>query len=206
MNAFVYGFGPFAGVERNPAEDVVRSLSDFDARGTSLQREVLPVSYQAARERLEEVLAASRFDLVLGFGVAPGSEAFRVERVAHNRVDTSALDVDGVLPDSELIVTTGSATLPARIDASRLIAALSEIGIPAVASDDAGRYLCNYVFYLTSVLANPDCSVGFVHVPMASEFLVPGERTSSVPLRAIRQGAAAVLTAALDSAASPQRS
>lgn len=182
---------------RNPSEDVVHSLSDLDLLGARLQGEVLPVSYRATRERLEAVTDASRFDLVLGFGVAVGSDAFRIEEVAHNRVDMMMPDVDGVLPASELIVTGGNGALPARVDTARLIAALSEIGIPVVASSDAGRYLCNFAFYLTSVLTGRDCCVGFVHVPIATEFSAPGE--SSLPLRVIREGAAAVVSAALES-------
>jgi len=197
-SALVYGFGRFAGVEQNPSENIVHWLGEVEREGVRIHAELLPVSYRETRKRLEQILRSTPFELVLGFGVAVGAADVRVERFARNRADMTATDIDGRLSDAESIQPGAAGLLPARIDVNRLELALAAIGVPCKISDDAGLYLCNYAFYLTSHLAGANCRVGFVHVPMATEFIVAGDRTSSLPLVVLHDVACAALDAALD--------
>jgi pyroglutamyl-peptidase len=197
-DALVYGFGRFAGVERNPSENIVHWFGGVEREGVRIHAEVLPVSYRETRKRLEQILRSAPFELVLGFGVAVGATDVRIERFARNRADMTAADVDGRLPDAESIQPGAAELLPAGIDVTRMKLALTATGAPCSISDHAGLYLCNYAFYLTSHLAGVNCRVGFVHLPMATEFMAAGDRTFSLPLVVLRDVASAYLDAAQD--------
>jgi pyroglutamyl-peptidase len=77
-------------------------------------------------------------------------------------------------------------------------------GIPAVASRDAGGYLCNYLFYgLMHLLAAEDSGAigGFVHVPQLPEqVLSSGE--PSLPLETSVRAVGLVLDATARAATS----
>jgi pyrrolidone-carboxylate peptidase len=91
-------------------------------------------------------------------GLRGDGTTFYLERVAHNEIGSTP-DVRGVVRGPAAIEPGGPATL-----ATTLFDHPTP-DLPSHAhSDDAGCYLCNYLYY-RALLRFPDRRVGFVHVP-----------------------------------------
>lgn len=68
----------------------------------------------------------------------------------------------------------------------RMYKTLKERNIPVALSDNAGRYVCNYVYYLAyhqlKILEN-NSRAGFIHVPLMSEQILESQAdVPSLPL------------------------
>jgi pyroglutamyl-peptidase len=196
-------FEPFGGATVNSSLEVLRVLEREPPDGIELATAELPVVWGHARERIVEALERHEVDAVVALGQTNGA-AIGVERIAVN-LDDAKEDNAGVTADADPIVPDGPAaywsTLPVRAIVERLRAA----GIPAVASRDAGGYLCNHLFYgLMHVLRGkePGAIGGFVHVPQLPEqVLESGE--PSLPLETSVRAVELVVAEAARAAAAP---
>lgn len=110
------------------------------------------------------------FDIAIHFGLHASSTSITLEHLARNEIRPSP-DASGYIPPSRSIHPSGP-NYPSTLPLDAIGHALSQLGIQYEDSDDAGGYLCNYIFYLGSADLvkgfNPPMS-GFVHVP-------PGDR------------------------------
>lgn len=175
--ALVTAFGPFPGVPWNPSEAVLSRLP-AGIGGASLVLQPLPTEYAAAGAILERVIATFEPDICLCLGVGSRRE-FRLESAARNHGTVSD-------PDNAGAVWTGpvAAGGPPRYESGLPLDALERVlrdrGHEVSVSDDAGGYLCNFVFYRVSHLvaaAGLPARCGFLHLPAP----VPEpERTSQV--------------------------
>jgi pyroglutamyl-peptidase len=146
---FVTGFREFGGFAVNPSAPLAESCGR--------PFEVLEVSYAAADDFLDRLADASAFDQLLMLGLRGRGTRIEVERFARNWI--------GDLPD-----VRGSVRGPAPIyhDAPDALPSTLFTSESAVASlnpsEDAGFYLCNYIYY-RALRLRPDIRIGFVHVP-----------------------------------------
>ncbi len=171
----VTGFTPFPGAPVNPTEWLMDALArdvaiSFDF--CDLRTAVLPVDYRHAGAALKAVADIARPDIVIHFGLAQDARGFRLERLARNEVG-DALDNRGFAPGSSAIAE-GRGHAQASLPLATIAEALSERGLPVEWSDDAGGYLCNYVFFHTAAgLCAPLATArsGFVHVPLFGDRL-----------------------------------
>lgn len=178
------GFGPFGAVIHNPSQRLVRYFGRHPVEGIGLTAITLPVSYMQAPCTVEALVRQRAeighpFDYVLMLGVAANSSFWRVERKAHNRV-SDKLDVDETRLAPGPIAPEAPATLEATLPVQQLVEALESRGIPVCLSDDAGDYLCNYLFFrvlhLLRQLPAPPLA-GFLHIPAdESTFRVPSQQ------------------------------
>ncbi len=156
----VTGFGPFPGVPVNPSEAIVARLGA--AASTRLTRRALATTW-AGLPALDGLLAGVR--VAVHVGVAPRSHRLRIETTAVDARDLAA-DAAGRLPDGA--ATQSGAVHRSRAVAAPLVAAARRCGVPAAASGDAGRYLCNALYGRSLAAARraarPHLAV-FVHVP-----------------------------------------
>jgi len=147
MRVLTTGYGPFLNIVENPSGWLVeRCGAPFV---------VLPVSFAAVDKFLAD-LDPDSFDALVMVGVHGRARKMRLESVAQNMV--------GKTPDVD-----GKVLGPGQIDSSghdRFRTSLwREINLPNFThTNDAGDYLCNYIFYRASATI-PDKLVGFVHVP-----------------------------------------
>lgn len=120
---------------------------------------LLEVAYAAVDAFVSE-LDEDRFDCAMMLGVAGNSSDFRLERVARNHVGPTR-DVRGFVPGDPTIDPAAAALIPGTLWSPALLANPPE---QVVASDDAGGYLCNYLYFrmLHRFQGKP---VGFLHVP-----------------------------------------
>lgn len=163
------GFGAFPGVPENATGLLVPRLASLARRRwprLAVRAEILPVDWARMPGRLETLLAESRPDLALHFGVAREARGFLVESVGRNEA-IAAADAAGELHGARRLVETGPGLIARTAAADRLVQRLRRTGIPVRRSCDAGGYLCNAAFYHSLRLAagTPTRRVVFIHVP-----------------------------------------
>lgn len=176
----VTGFGSFPGVPANPTETLIERLAAAPEKLAALgdvTTALLQVEYGSLPARLAELGAAVEPDVAIHFGVSRSARGFTIEQVARNRVCTVKPDNAGFTP-SLAFVREGSGDLATSLPTDAMLAGLTREGLPAERSDDAGDYLCNYLFFLSrggqASHFTPALS-GFVHVPPFDTTTLDGE-------------------------------
>jgi pyroglutamyl-peptidase len=175
----VTGFGAFPGAPVNPTEALMAALEarkgEFADR-CDLATALFDVDYRTLPVRLDELAQPSCPDIAIHFGLSAQAAAFQLERVAKNEIRPNSADNAGFIPERATICDLDDSfgsTLPLEA----IHAALTAKDLPVTYSDDAGGYLCNFLFYharsgLCSAFA-PDMA-GFIHVPLLSA--LPADR------------------------------
>jgi pyroglutamyl-peptidase len=171
----ITGFGPYPGVPVNASMVLSAELAARVPRlfpGVDLTTEVIATEWLAAPQRLDRLLAESRPDVALHFGVSPRARGFELELRARNAC-SAVPDASGALPPDDKCDAHGAEHLPVSVPVRHIAQRLRRIGIPAFLSRDAGAYLCNAALYHSLHLARaaPRRRVGFIHIPAA---LAPG--------------------------------
>lgn len=165
----VTGFGRFPGAAFNPSGPLARAvsrlrrpaLSDFQIVG-----HVFPTSYAAVDRDLPPLLKQHQPDIVLMFGVAPKAKVLRIETRAQNALARFP-DADGFSPKTRRI-DPGPAAARGRAPFLRMLNAARRQQKTATLSRNAGRYLCNYLYWRALEAASRPVGprlVAFVHVP-----------------------------------------
>ncbi|KAB1072868.1 peptidase C15 [Methylobacterium planeticum] len=120
----------------------------------------LRTRYDAIPETFVPALA-ERPVAVLMFGVAASAQRLRVEMRGRNRASRLFPDASGTRPARLTLDADGPAERRSSVAAAAR-AVLRRHGVPAAASRDAGRYLCNASYYRALAEA---CPVLFLHIP-----------------------------------------
>lgn len=144
-NIVVTYFEPFGGRTTNASEEVVSLLNNY-------QLKELPVSWSKIPTMINETLSSNP-DYLFLVGEAGSYQEITVERTAHNI--SNGKDNDGMDRNNEPIIPNGKDELLTKFDLSKLTYRIS---------DNAGKYLCNYTYYLALSLAK-DTKVVFIHLP-----------------------------------------
>jgi len=145
------GFGPFGSVSQNPSALLASSHAPHH---------ILEVSF-AAVDRFIASRPWEAFDHLLLMGVAGAEPRFRLERTARNYVG-AAPDVRGVCRGPGAIDSSAPSAFYSTLWPGPLLETDGEFWR---ASDDAGSYLCNYLFF-RALQHGSGCRVGFLHVPL----------------------------------------
>lgn len=184
----VTGFSAFPGAPVNPTE---RLILELQARRPAFQKAgdvsfaILDVDYARLPVALSHLAMAGQPDIAIHFGLSAEAHGFTLERCARN-IFGSKPDNAGRAP-TEARICVGPDILASTLPLERLHEALVARGLPVSWSDDAGGYLCNYLFYLSrsgSIMEFAPEMSGFIHVPplageadsigMSMEMLVEG--------------------------------
>lgn len=161
----ITGFGPFGDHLRNVSGEAAEAVSgqDLDAEGFALHGRVLPVQFERACELLSAVVEGTAPAAALALGIhSDAGGPFRLELLAKNERHYSIPDVDGQLVTEASVEDDGPAQKLSTLPVASIKLALERAGFDVELSEDAGRYLCNAVFYW---LAQRLPAAGFLHVP-----------------------------------------
>lgn len=188
LQTLLTGFGPFLSVVDNPAERLTRYFDAHPVPGHHLTTQVLPVSFREATGIVQQAIAAGGtegrpFDFILMLGVAAKRPHWSVECTARNRSTTSAADAENGLWPYPCIVADAPDVLAATLPGSALAAAIADIGLPAIASDNAGDYLCNHLLFWTLTHLrnrNHPARAGFLHIPADPDTFAPDVVSESI--------------------------
>ncbi len=171
MNILLTGFGPFPGAPFNPTGRLVEKLArsrQLARGGVRRTSHVFPTSYELVDRELPALLARTKPDVWVMFGLAGRTRHVRIETRARNAVSRIVPDAGGRRPRTGTIVAGAAATLALRAPTQRLVKAARSAGVKAALSHDAGRYLCNYLCWRASEAARRPHGpkvAAFVHVP-----------------------------------------
>eukprot|EP00262_Sarcandra_glabra_P021128 TRINITY_DN8747_c0_g1_i1.p1 TRINITY_DN8747_c0_g1~~TRINITY_DN8747_c0_g1_i1.p1 ORF type:complete len:220 (-),score=24.92 TRINITY_DN8747_c0_g1_i1:353-1012(-) len=189
------GFKKFHGVAENPTETIVSNLKGFMQKkgfpkGLVLGNcSVLETAGNGALAPLyhilESALAALNSEssnlgrtIWLHFGVNSGATKFAIEHQAVNEATFRCPDELGWKPQKVPIVPSDggiSRTRETSLPVDEITKALAKMGYEVMSSDDAGRFVCNYVYYHSLRFAEQrGIKSLFVHVPL---FLTIDEET-----------------------------
>lgn len=181
----VTGFKKFQGVAENPTETIVSNLNEYVSKnslpaGVKLAScTVLETAGEGARPALYQLFetAASNSDnelvVWLHIGVNSGAQKFAIERQAFNEATFRCCDELGWQPQQVPIVPDDgetSKTRQTRCSVESILDFMKKKGFDVMISDDAGRFVCNYVYYHSLRFAEERGHKSlFVHVPLFSK-------------------------------------
>lgn len=186
----ITGFGPFPGAPVNPTERIVAGV--LRARrpilaAHDLATHVFTTSYTAVDRDLPALLKEYNPDILIMFGLAARTKHLRIEMLAHNRRSALHPDKEGVVARSLAIRKGAASASRGSAPFARILGNARRTGIDARLSRDAGRYLCNYVYWhaLEAAAAKDGPKIVlFVHVPKLRS---RGPRSTKKPLPTLPQ-------------------
>ena len=146
---FATYFEPFGGRTTNASKEVVTLLRDY-------QIKELPVSWEKVPFLLDDILS-NEPDYLFLIGEAGSYKEITIEKIAHNIAH--GIDNYKVGKDNECIIENAP---------NELITALDLSNIHYKISEDAGKYLCNFSYYLALSKAI-NTKVLFIHLPYINE-------------------------------------
>lgn len=170
----VTGFGPFPGAPVNPTEGLINALAHqrLSLPGDGpLALDVLPVDYAAVPERLSALGRDFSPDVAIHFGLSERARGFTLERLARNEIRAEKPDIRGDRGEGGRI-RDGAGDLDSTLPLAEIEQDLVAKDLPVYWSDDAGGYLCNYLFFLSQgrfCAGFAPSMAGFVHVPPLHE-------------------------------------
>ncbi|XP_010914683.1 uncharacterized protein [Elaeis guineensis] len=183
----VTGFKRFHGVSENPTETIVSNLKAYmqkkglpkglvlgscnvlEVAGEGALAPLYNFLESAAMGRDSESTNAGRV-ILLHFGVNSGSTTFAIENQAINEATFRCPDELGWKPQRVPIIASDgdiSRTRETSLPVNEITKALAKMGYLVIPSDDAGRFVCNYVYYHSLQFAEQrGIKSLFVHVPL----------------------------------------
>ncbi|MCF6228028.1 MAG: pyroglutamyl-peptidase I [Planctomycetes bacterium] len=167
------GFEPFGDWQSNPSFDALKFAADaglFDAPDLAVEIAEIPVDYNRVFDTVERLVESVKPAAIVHFGLhsglARGRDVIYIETTARNRNGASKPDNAGIQRDAGVILANEPATIATTLPASALCNALSRAGFSVETSDDAGGYLCNFLFFRTLSAFGEQFPCGFIHVPL----------------------------------------
>jgi pyroglutamyl-peptidase len=159
VTTLVTGFDPFGRMLSNPSQAAGSWLAE--------QRDgcvfvPVPTSYAGSITVLEESVRKHGPTAVLLLGFAASAVGLRVERYARNQTTAAAPDNDGEWQAGP-IEAAGPDRIETPVDYNGLLDILDSNAIPYTTSDDAGGYVCNWLYWHT-LARYPRLPILFVHL------------------------------------------
>jgi pyroglutamyl-peptidase len=180
------GFEPFGEFAINSSVEAIRPFDGMIVSGLDVRLAELPVVWGDAWDVLAAEIDRLHPDAVIATGQA-GPEGMRFETMGRNVM--IGTDNDGVTMEGAAIVEGGPFRLRAVYPIDEMREAMIAGGFPTLTSDNAGDFLCNYVFYrlldFVASAAEPPAAAGFIHVPPSP---APGAMTIEEMTAAHRLG------------------
>jgi len=165
QNVLITAFQPFPGVTENPTETLLRSLPTCRDHDLVRARHLLvPTSYADAPRELRGALESRTSALVMT-GYSGQATGLVLERCATSARLPGRPDATGFCPPAAI---EKPETMETAVDIGAIVARLTDAGLSACESRDAGSYVCNHL-YFTALRAlaetSPSVPALFVHFP-----------------------------------------
>ncbi|KAE8010361.1 hypothetical protein FH972_006736 [Carpinus fangiana] len=156
----VTGFKKFHGVSENPTETIVGNLEKY------MKKKGLPKGL---------ILGSCSILETAGEGALPSLHQILKSAISGENSESSnsrrTIWQVPIIPEDGKVSHTRQTSLPVE----DITKALANMGYEVMTSDDAGRFVCNYVYYHSLVFAEQNGTKSlFVHVPL---FLTIDEET-----------------------------
>lgn len=163
----VTGFGPFRNHIVNASSEAVKELAKLWPKSElcdyQLITKYIPVSYEHVSTEVSKLWKEHNPIIVIHVGVSHKANCLTIENVAHS-TGYKQPDIHNKCPDERCVLPRALKTC---IDVNTLCDCVNkntnESGCTACVSHDAGRYLCEYIFYQSLNIGTEKTL--FVHVP-----------------------------------------
>ncbi|XP_028833974.1 pyroglutamyl-peptidase 1 [Denticeps clupeoides] len=161
----VTGFEPFGEHKVNASWVAVQELEKLGlGRDINLFVKEIPVEYKAVQTLLPSLWKQHQPQLMVHVGVSGMATTVTLEQCGHNHGYTRP-DNSAFCPSSQCCIDKGPDCLLSAIDMELVCKRVnsSSLGVTVSVSEDAGRYLCDYTYYVSLYQGERRCA--FVHVP-----------------------------------------
>ncbi|XP_073954168.1 pyroglutamyl-peptidase 1-like [Choristoneura fumiferana] len=175
----VTGFGPFDHHPVNASWEAVKLMNKEaieDKHRIELVTLEIPVTYQNVDEFVPALWETHEPKLMIHVGVSSIANCFTLETQAH-RKGYQRQDYFEQCPANHICTAEGAIRIHTKLNVERICKEFNdgaEENVSAVSSKDAGRYLCEYIYYTS--LSVDNTRTLFVHVPDTN--LYPSEQTA----------------------------
>lgn len=160
MRILVTAFEPFGGAETNISRTVMEGIRN------EVEKVLLPVSFRNAPLVLQQAIRDFHPDMLLMLGQCGDEEKIRLERFAVNMMDSANGDNDTYCPKEEIINHDAPLAYRTPFSVRTLAETLAKDNLPVRASNSAGLYVCNRVYFEALHLGQKAL---FVHIPKTME-------------------------------------
>jgi pyroglutamyl-peptidase len=178
LNVYVSGYGPFMNIRENPSQKLVEYIiqnkenihKSLDEKCQIVHEKIYDVCVDYVKENvkhchscIQEELNKNSIEglhLIIHFGVHSGSDKIHLERKAKNKIkDYRKYDCE--------IRNDGQDELMCKLDLENLADTLRQNNHKIGTSDDAGTYLCNFIYYQSADTFKECENVIplFIHIP-----------------------------------------
>ena len=216
LRVLITGFGPFPGLIVNASEAFAPLLAyrlPEHLPGLRAACAILPTEWDGAPRLLSKLLSELRPHLCLHLGVSGSAHGMVLETVAHNAT-SQRQDAAGWGPASSMVIAEAPGSLTGPIGQDQLLQRADHDRLAISSSVNAGRYVCNAVFFHSLWQARRMAAAGptrrltaFLHLPVRVGGAGRAEEESfnarDFPLEQALAGAFDVLAAMRDCAAEP---
>jgi pyroglutamyl-peptidase len=197
VTVLITGFGRFPGAPFNPSGPLARAVARRRRPAFADAKRILhtfQTSYAAVDRDLPKLLREHKPDIVLMFGLAGRTAHLRVETRARNARSILFPDVTGFRPNDRAIVR-GEPARNGHAPFTRLVTAARATRMRSAPSRDAGRYLCNYVYWRALEASRSGTPLAqFIHIPWVPIVKrAPGRKARMTHGRLARAGEAILL-------------
>lgn len=163
MRLLITSFGPFANFKVNPSDSVMLLLQGYlkaESLHYSIEYEKLEVSYSAVDLFLKKI-EKFHYDFIIHLGVATNDAMIRLETRARN--ERSGADEFGVVPIKSEIFEN-SLDIQTNFPREMIEDFTKNHPRSVRISEDAGTFLCNYIYYNSLHLYRNQSNVLFIHI------------------------------------------
>ncbi|XP_062926503.1 pyroglutamyl-peptidase 1 [Mobula hypostoma] len=162
----VTGFGPFRRYLSNPSWVAVQELRALGL-GENIRMHIalLPVHYQRSRELVVRMWEMFRPQLAVHIGVATAAKTVILEQCAKNHGYKEG-DICGLTPEGNCCIEGGPEKIESLVNMRAIYKKFRSTDIAVLHSRDAGRFLCDFVYYLS--LHHGNRRACFIHIPALS--------------------------------------
>ncbi|XP_060257547.1 pyroglutamyl-peptidase 1-like protein isoform X3 [Ovis aries] len=136
--------------------------SDMDVELQTLQ---LPVDYREVKQRVARIWKDLQPQFVVHVGVDPAAKAIFLEQCSKNRGYRDA-DIRGFRPECGVCLPDGPEVIASEVSMKAVSRRAAVQGVEVAFSRDAGRYVCDYAYYLS--LHHGNGCAALIHVPPLS--------------------------------------
>ncbi|XP_060611631.2 pyroglutamyl-peptidase 1-like protein isoform X2 [Anolis sagrei] len=185
----VTGFGPFRQHLVNSSWEAAKELLKLGlGNDVDLHIIELPVVYQKAKEMVCKAWATLNPQLMIHLGLASASKRTLILEQCGKNKGYKDKDVCGFCPEDNCCLLEGPEKIESIINTKQVWKNLRVEGVDITFSRDAGRYLCDYVYYTSLYYGNRRAV--FIHVPPLTKLVTAellGNVLQAIILEMLRQ-------------------
>lgn len=177
MRILFTAFVPFGNISINTSEITLNKLSM-----PNIYKLLLPVTIDESFKVLDEFLKEYPVDLIILLGMAAKRKTITIEERAINLLDFNIPDNNGIIINNKKIINNENDFLYSSLNIEKIVNNLNNKNFNVAKSSDAGKYICNYIYFMT-LHKYKDIPTMFIHIPLFNDEI--NEETTSNALNEI---------------------